>query len=200
MTYRATRIALLAAATAVGAQLRVPLPFTPVPIVLSNLVAVLSGFVLGPADGAVAQAVYVGVGVIGAPVFAGPQAGLTVLLGPTGGYLVWFILAAWLAGKIVWEWGRKGGGAVAALASACGFAVIYVTGLPWLAVVTHLSGMRLLMAGFVPFVPGDCLKALAVAVVAPRIAAAGRAAWGAHQGPTPAPASSRGRDADPPGG
>lgn len=174
MSQRVARIAVVAAATAVGAQVRVPLPFTPVPIVLSNLVAVLAGVVLGPRDGAYAQAVYVALGVVGVPVFAGFHGGLSVLLGPTGGYLVGFVLAAWVSGAIFWRKGGGRGSGTAALAAACAFAVIYVTGLPWLGAVTHLSGARLLLAGFLPFVPGDVLKAVAVALLAPRVAAWGR--------------------------
>ena len=83
-----TRVALMAAVTAVAAQLAVPLPFTPVPFTLQVLAVVLSGLLLGPRHAALAMAVYVLVGALGAPVFSQFQGGLGVILGPRGGYLV----------------------------------------------------------------------------------------------------------------
>src|SRR5512133_1411896 len=91
-THRLVWTALLAACIAAGAWLQ--LPIGPVPVTLQPLFIVLAGFLLGPARGAAAVALYVLAGVLGMPVFAGGKAGLGVLLGPTGGYLVGFILAA----------------------------------------------------------------------------------------------------------
>ena len=157
-TRRLTRIGVLVAATAVAAQVAIPLPGSPVPVVLSNLMAVLAGLLLGPRDGAVAMVVYVLVGLAGVPVFAAGHAGAGVLVGPTGGYLVGFIVAAFLAGAVrrrnVW------------LATAAGMAVIYVLGLPWLAWTAHLTWKRAILLGAVPFLPGDALKTIAAAAVA----------------------------------
>jgi biotin transport system substrate-specific component len=157
------RPALFAALTAVGAQLMVPLPFSPVPIVLSNLVAVLSGLILGPQGGAIAETVYVLVGAAGLPVYAGFHGGMGVLFGPTGGYLVGFVIAATVAGMLR---GRPW------LAALTGLAVIYVPGLLWLSAVARLTLWKAFLLGFLPFVPGDALKAVAAVVVARAMSAA----------------------------
>ncbi len=91
-----TRTALMAAVTAVAAQIAVPI--FPVPFTLQVLAVVLSGLLLGPRYGALAQAIYLLVGAIGVPVFAEFRGGLGVLLGPTGGYLLSYPLAAAIAG------------------------------------------------------------------------------------------------------
>jgi biotin transport system substrate-specific component len=80
-----TRVALMAAVTAVAAQVTIPLPFSPVPFTLQVPAVVLTGLLLGPRYGALAQAVYVLVGAVGMPVFAGFKGGLGVVFGPTGG-------------------------------------------------------------------------------------------------------------------
>ena len=91
-----TRVALMAAVTAVAAQIAVPIP--PVPFTLQVLAVILSGLLLGPRYGALAQAIYVLVGAVGVPVFAEFSGGLGVILGPTGGYLVSYPIAAAVAG------------------------------------------------------------------------------------------------------
>jgi biotin transport system substrate-specific component len=140
----------------------VPLPFSPVPIVLSNLVAVLSGLILGPQGGAIAETVYVLVGAAGLPVYAGFHGGMGVLFGPTGGYLAGFVIAATVAGMLR---GRPW------LAALTGLAVIYVPGLLWLSAVARLTLWKAFLLGLLPFVPGDALKAVAAVVVARAIAA-----------------------------
>jgi len=169
----ATLAGVFAALTAVGAQLQAPLPFSPVPIVLSNLLAVLSGLILGPRLGAMSQLVYVLVGVAGVPVFAGLHGGAAVLAGPTGGYLVGFVLAAAVAGAL------RGAPPLdtrrALSAAAAGAAVVYLPGLPWLVVTTGMGLRRALLAGVLPFLPGDLLKVVAAGVVAPSLSRALRA-------------------------
>jgi biotin transport system substrate-specific component len=93
-----TRTALMAAVTAVAAQIAIPLPFSPVPFTLQVLVVILSGLLLGPRHGALAQVVYVLVGAVGVPVFAQFSGGLGVVLGPTGGYILSYPLSAAIAG------------------------------------------------------------------------------------------------------
>ena len=92
------RVALMAALTAVGAQISIPLPFTPVPFTLQVPMVVLSGLLLGVRYGALSQVVYLLLGAIGLPVFAKFSAGLGIILGPTGGYLVSYPFAAAVAG------------------------------------------------------------------------------------------------------
>ncbi len=94
-------VALFAALTAIGGWLSFPLPFSPVPITLQVLFVLLAGALLGPMRGALSQIIYVLIGAIGLPVFAQFSGGIGILVGPTGGYLIGFIVAAFLVGLIV---------------------------------------------------------------------------------------------------
>jgi len=102
-----THAALFGALTALGAYILLPVP--PVPITLQTLFLYLAAAVLGGALGAWSQIVYLLLGVIGLPVFAGGKAGLGVLTGPTGGYLAGFIPAAWLTGRLIAARARRRG-------------------------------------------------------------------------------------------
>src|SRR3989344_7330870 len=93
--------ALFAALTAAVAWFKIPLPFTPVPITLQTLMVLLSGAMLGSYYGALAMIIYLIVGAIGLPVFAGGSSGIGVLLGPTGGYLFSYPIAAFITGKML---------------------------------------------------------------------------------------------------
>jgi biotin transport system substrate-specific component len=83
---------------AISAQIAIPLPFTPVPLTLQTLVVLAAGVVLGSSRGALAITLYLLEGCAGLPVFSGAASGITHLLGPTGGYLIGFLPAAWLTG------------------------------------------------------------------------------------------------------
>src|SRR3989338_3067524 len=93
--------ALFAAFTAAVAWFRIPLPFTPVPITLQTLAVLLSGAMLGPYYGALSMIIYLALGAIGLPVFAGGSSGIGALLGPTGGYLLSYPIAAFVIGKML---------------------------------------------------------------------------------------------------
>ena len=162
-----TRAALMAAVTAVAAQISVPL-FS-VPFTLQVLAVILSGHLLGPRYGALSQAIYVLVGAVGVPVFAHFSGGLAVVLGPTGGYLVSYPVAAAVAGlaahaarnatrrRALWTsflWG------------CAGLAVIYAIGATWLSVVTDLPLAVALAQGVLIFVPFDLIKVALAALVA----------------------------------
>ena len=171
---RIALVGLFAALTAVGAQIQTPLPFSPVPVVLSNFFALLAGLVLGARLGATTQVVYVLLGVVGVPVFAGMRGGPQVLAGPTGGYLVGFIVAAAVAGALR---GPRVSAGRAIAAAAVGAAVIYVTGVPWLIHVIGLqwpgmsgAGLRkVLVVGVLPFLPGDAFKAVVAGLITPAL-------------------------------
>ncbi len=141
--------------TALAARMSIPLPFTPVPITGQTFAVLLIGAVLGSRRGAVSMAVYLAQGLAGLPVFAGGQAGLAVLLGPTGGYLIGFIAAAFITGWLAEHgWDRRP--FTTAVAMALGNIVIYLFGVPWLAAFAGIERAPLL--GLVPFLPGDVLK------------------------------------------
>jgi len=158
--------------TALGAQVRIPLPFTPVPLTLQTFFVLLSGLALGANLGATAQLVYLSLGVLGAPFFAGGALGLAYLLGPTGGYLVGFVASAWLVGRLargidVWS-GRAPPTMLTIL--ALGSVVVYLPGVFWLAWLTGKGPWPALLAGVLPFLPGDALKTVLAATLWLRLA------------------------------
>jgi biotin transport system substrate-specific component len=156
-----TRAALMAAVTAVAAQIAIPLPFSPVPFTLQVLAVVLSGLLLGPRYGALAQAIYVLIGAVGVPVFAQFMGGLGVVLGPRGGYLLSYPIAAAIAGlaaKTVAGDNRRRALWTGFLWGCAGLAVIYAFGTIWLVVVTRLPIAAALAQGVAPFVVFDLIK------------------------------------------
>jgi biotin transport system substrate-specific component len=165
-----TLAALFAALIAAGAFISIPLPLSPVPVVLQNLFSLLAGLVLGPALGAAAVGLYLAAGILGAPVFAGAGGGIARLLGPTGGFLLGYLLCALTAGFIA---GPPRQGEVLSrrrliLAILVGLLVIYGPGLIRLRFALGSWG-KALGAGFIPFIPGDILKGCAAAFAAPRL-------------------------------
>lgn len=153
---------MFGAATAAGAYIVIPLP--PVPITLQTLFSALAGALLGGRLGALSQIVYVLLGVIGLPVFAGGKAGLGVLFGPTGGYLIGFVAAAYLTGRLV-EAKEKPGGIRIALSVTCGFAALYVLGITQLSLIANLSLKKAVVVGLIPFLIGDVIKIVAVTLI-----------------------------------
>lgn len=152
--------AMFGALTAVGALIVIPLQ--PVPVSLQTFFTFLAGTLLGGYAGALSQIIYILLGIIGIPVFAGGQAGIGVLLGPAGGYLFGFIVGAFVIGKIIET--RKDAGFVWVLvALLIGDLIIYAVGTVQLSLVARLSPMKALLTGVVPFLPGDLVKILLAA-------------------------------------
>ncbi|MGI8497645.1 MAG: biotin transporter BioY [Gemmatimonadaceae bacterium] len=153
-----------AAALAVASHAAIPIPGTPVPVSLQPLVVVLAGMWLGPRAGAMSMVLYLVAGVTGLPVFAPVGApGVARLLGPTGGYLWAYPVAAWLAGVLC----RRGSSyAMRLLAATAGIAVIYVGGVSQLAILTGNAATALRL-GALPFAALDLGKALLAAALAP---------------------------------
>jgi biotin transport system substrate-specific component len=149
---------------ALMAQVRIPLPFTPVPLTGQTFAVLLVGAALGPRKGAAALLLYLFQGLIGLPVFAGGTSGLTVLLGPTGGYLVGFVVAAYLIGALAVR-GLDRRIPSALLIFLLGEVVIYLFGVAWLS--AFIGFPRSIIAGLVPFLIGDALKLIAAALVLP---------------------------------
>ncbi len=140
------------------ASARIQIPFYPVPMTLQTAAVLLVGLVAGSRLGALTVGVYLLEGALGLPVFAGtPERGigLAYMLGPTGGYLLGFALAAWLAGLAA-ERGVRGATLLAVLLAAN--AAIYLPGLLWLSLFVGWDGA--LAVGLVPFLLGDGLKLL----------------------------------------
>jgi len=165
-------ITLFAALTALGARVAIPLPFTPVPLTSQVLFPLLAGLLLGSKRGALSQAEYVAAGLAGLPVFAKGGSGLAYFLGPTGGYLLGFVAAAFVVGELAAIL-RASTREASFLASLGGVVTIYLCGALWLAawsrVAVHLSPKACLTLawklGVLPFIAVDVAKALVVAAV-----------------------------------
>jgi biotin transport system substrate-specific component len=155
---------------ALAAQIEIHLGFTPVPITLQTFAVLLVGAALGSVLGVAALALYLLVGMIGAPVYAGGEGGWEWIEGATGGYLVGFVLAAGVAGLLAErQWDRRLATAVTALLT--GNVLVYVFGLPWLAHVADLGWQETFEQGLYPFVVGDLAKLYLAGALLP-------AAWG----------------------
>ena len=159
---RALGIILAAGALALASPFALPIPGTPVPITLQPLVVVLAGLMLGPVDAAAAMVAYLVAGMAGLPVFAPMGApGIARLLGPTGGYLLAYPVAAAVAGRLG---AGKASFVARALAAEAGILVLYLGGLAQLAVISG-SLAKAALLGVVPFVAVDAVKALVAATL-----------------------------------
>ena len=157
---------MFGALTALGAYIIIPIP--PVPITLQTFFLYVAGAILGGYLGALSQVVYILLGIIGLPVFAGGKAGLGVLFGPTGGYLIGFVLAAFLVGKLVSARPRPGFLWMASSMLA-GTAALYTLGVLQLMVVAKLSLIKALAVGVLPFLIGDAIKIVLAALISGKV-------------------------------
>ena len=158
--------AVFSVLTALGAWVSIPLPITPVPVTLQVFFVLLSGAVLGERLGALAQIIYLLLGLIGLPVFAGGESGPAVLVGPTGGYLVGFVAAAYLTGRLAES--SQSSFFRMLIASVCGLIPIYLLGAIGLWVWLRSSLSALLVIGVIPFLPVDAIKAIIAGYIASR--------------------------------
>jgi biotin transport system substrate-specific component len=142
---------------ALAAQVSFEIPGTPVPITGQTFAVVLVGASLGALLALASLGLYLFVGALGAPIYADGSHGWDVLTGPTGGYVVGFVLAAVVTGFLAEQrWDRRFSSAVAAMLT--GNVLVYAVGLPWLAVDQDLGFKDTMAEGLAPFVPGDLLK------------------------------------------
>jgi biotin transport system substrate-specific component len=164
---RALAVLFVAALTAAAAQISIPLPFTVVPFTFQPMVVLLGGLALGAPLALASQVVYLAAGIAGLPVFA---ASLTLppgplrLVGPTGGYLMAYPLAALLVGYLA-ERGFDRRYLTSIVAMAAGLVVVYAGGTLWLSLSLGFTGA--LATGLYPFIAADVVKLLAAAGVLP---------------------------------
>lgn len=155
-----------AALTAIAAQWRIPLPFTPVPITGSTFAVLLCGATLGWKLGAASQILYVAVGILGVPVFTDGGSGVEVITGATGGYIIGYAFATGLVG---WMAEHRHDRTFSRMFTAfiLGSAVIYAFGLTGLMLTTGMSVPGAVEAGVMPFLLGDLIKASAAGLLLP---------------------------------
>ncbi|NQT90593.1 MAG: biotin transporter BioY [Candidatus Omnitrophica bacterium] len=148
--------------TALGAYVYIPLGFTPVPLTLQTFFVLLSGAILGRRLGSLSQGAYLILGAAGIPLLSAGSFGLARIAGPTGGYLIGFVLAAYIVGKIV-----SGKGSLLSIITAliCGELIILLSGAGWLYAGFHFSLRQALYMGILPFIPGDIIKIVVATLI-----------------------------------
>lgn len=163
-------IAIFAALTAIGAFIRIPLPY--IPITLQTIFVLMAGIILGGEMAAFSQIIYVILGLIGIPIFT-EGGGPAYILKPSFGYLLGFIATAYIIGKITEK--REINYTNAFMASCLGIIITYSIGVPYLyLILNHVSGIKIsflgtIKAGMIVFLPGDIIKVLFVTITAPLI-------------------------------
>jgi biotin transport system substrate-specific component len=164
--------ALFAALTAVGAYITIPLPY--IPLTLQVFFCILAGVILGATLGALSQLVYAIIGLLGVPVFAGGMGGITYVFKPSFGYIIGFIFAAYVIGKIVESY-KTINFANLFLALLAGIIVIYFFGVSYMLLIVNLYLGKVMIissaikAGFTPFILADIVKAIFASFLAAQI-------------------------------
>jgi biotin transport system substrate-specific component len=171
-------VLFVAALTAAAAQVSVPLPFTAVPFTFQPMIVLLGGLALGSRLGCASQVLYLAAGVAGLPVFAASVTlppGPLRLLGPTGGYLMAYPLAAFVVGYLA-ERGYSRRYATAVLAMLAGLGIVYACGVAWLGMFANVGNVTAAVglqsafaAGVAPFILADIVKLFAAAAILPAL-------------------------------
>jgi biotin transport system substrate-specific component len=169
MTTRLRHVALIvlgALLIALTARISIPVPGSPVPVTGQTFGVLLVAGALGMRRGVASISVYVLIGLIGIPFFAEGKGGIQVILGATGGYIVGFVLAGAVVGRLAeLGWDRRLIGALGAM--AIGNVVIYLVGVPWLMAVLHFDLATGIAKGLTPFLIGDAIKLILAAAAFP---------------------------------
>ena len=164
---RLVLIAMMTAITCILAPLSIPIPVSPVPLSLTNLVLLISVYILGWKDASISFIIYLLLGLAGLPVFSGFSGGLGKIAGPTGGYLAGFIFMTVIAGLAVDIFSGKRLPAV--IGMALGTAVAYAFGTAWLAIQMDLTFISALSIGVLPYLAGDTLKIILAVIAGPML-------------------------------
>ena len=163
--YKMSIIAVMAAVICILGPLSIPIG--PVPISFTNLAIFISLYTLGMKKGTMSYIIYMFIGFAGVPVFSGFSSGPSKLLGPTGGYLIGFILMALIAGFFIDKYFDKLYLCFAGM--VLGDIACYIVGTAWLAYQANMSLSAALAVGVIPFIPGDLVKILISAWIGPKI-------------------------------
>lgn len=166
-TAQMTVTALMTAITCILGPMALPIPVSPVPISLTNLVIYFMVYVLGMKLSTISFIVYLLLGTVGLPVFSGFSGGLAKLAGPTGGYLIGFIFLTLIAGFAVEKFPGKI--YIHAIGMVIGTAVCYIFGTLWLSSQLGRTFVEGLGIGVIPYLPGDTIKIILALVLGPQI-------------------------------
>ena len=166
-TAQMTVTALMTAITCILAPMALPIPISPVPISLTNLVIFFMAYILGMKLSVASYVLYLLLGTVGLPVFSGFSGGVGKLLGPTGGYLIGFIFLAAIAGFFVEKFPAKIYMHVVGM--IIGMAICYIFGTAWLAGQLGMSFVAALGVGVIPYLPGDTAKIIIAIIAGPQI-------------------------------
>jgi len=160
---RMVYISLFTALIAVGGYLSFPLPLSPVPVVLADFFVMLSGLFLGGVGGITSVGLLLFLSLLGLPVLAGGGAGFAIYLGPTGGFLIGYLVCAFIVGQI----SNKGKSGILKdlVALICGNIFLYTLGVPWLKLVLKVSWKEALAFGLLPFIVGAVIKIIVAVMV-----------------------------------
>lgn len=162
-------IALMTAITCIFAPLSIPIPVSPVPISLTNLVLLISVYILGWEYATFSFLIYLLLGAVGLPVFSGFAGGLGKLAGPTGGYLIGFIFMTIIAGLFVDHFPNNR--ILIIIGMVLATAVTYAFGTAWLAFQMNQTFIAALSIGVIPYLPGDTVKIIIAVIVGPLLKA-----------------------------
>ena len=163
--------ALFAALIAVCGFISIPIPGTPIPIVLQNMLTVLTGLMLGPVWGTIATVLFLAAGALGLPIFSGGTGGFAKLMGPTGGFLYGYALATLIAGIIAQRpvYGKKTSLLRLILATVCGFVIMYIPGVLHFMRVMEKTFTQTMTLCVLPYIPGDIIKTIIAILLASKL-------------------------------
>lgn len=153
-----TTMALLAALLCVSSYISIPLPFSAVPITAQTLVINMVALLLKPKKAGITVGIWILLGIVGLPVFSGGKGGFGVIAGATGGYIIGYLVAAMIISLLK---GHKNKIVRSMISVLIGIPIIYAVGVPWMKVVMNLDWMAAIVAGLLPFIPGDVIKCVA---------------------------------------
>lgn len=162
-TVRMTQIALMTAIICVISPWVIVVPFSPVPVSLSLFAVLLTAYLLGARDGCICCTLYLVLGCVGLPIFSGGVGGPGKLFGPTGGYLVGYLVTAWFTGIAASR--LKSKAILRLLGMVLGVCGCYALGTLWLIVSMEIGIKEGLMLGVVPYIPADLMKIVMVFVL-----------------------------------
>lgn len=160
-------MALFASLTGVFSFIIIPIPFSPVPITAQTVSPMLAGVLLGPKKGAMSQLIYIFLGVIGLPIFAGGRSGPGVLFGESGGYIVGFVVGCYIIGQVYQILVKRYRSIFSSIVSVVtgGVLVVYFLGVLWMMFLLELGIIEAIMVGVFPYLIGDAFKVIAAVIL-----------------------------------